>query len=78
MGKFGFVTLITGGCKSQWPRRPAAARILGLWVRIPPEAWMPVSCECCVLLVRGLCDEPIIFPEDFYQLWCVVVCDLET
>ena len=37
---------------SQWPcglrRRSAAARLLGLWVRIPPGAWTFVCCECCV------------------------------
>ena len=37
---------------SQWPRglrrRSTAARLLGLWVRIPPGAWMFVCCECCV------------------------------
>jgi hypothetical protein len=27
---------------------------------------------------RGLCDELITRPEDFYRLWCVVVCRLET
>jgi hypothetical protein len=26
---------------------------------------------------RGLCDELITRPEESYQLWCVVVCDLE-
>ena len=26
----------------------------------------------------GLCDELITRPEESYQLWCVVVCDLET
>ena len=31
--------------------RAAAARLLGLWVRIPPVG-MSVSCECCVLSVR--------------------------
>ena len=35
-------------CQSQWPRglrcRSAAARLLRLWVRIPPGA----CCECCV------------------------------
>jgi hypothetical protein len=36
--------------------RSAAARLLGLWVRIPPGAWMSVSCKCCVLSGRGLCD----------------------
>ena len=27
---------------------------------------------------RGLCDELITRPEEFYRLWCVVVCDLKT
>ena len=40
--------------RTQWPRGlrrwSAAARLLGLRVRIPPQgAWMSVSCECCVL-----------------------------
>ena len=69
-------------CKSQWPRglkrRSAAARLLRLWVRIPPGAWMSVCCECCVLSGRGLCDGLITRPEESYRLWCVVVCDLET
>jgi hypothetical protein len=35
----------------------AADRLLGLRVRIPPGTWMsPVSCECCVLSSRGLCE----------------------
>jgi hypothetical protein len=38
---------------------------------------MFVCCECCVLLGRGLCDELITRPGESYQLWCVVVCDLE-
>jgi len=36
----------------QWPRglrrRSKAARLLRLWVRIPPRAWTFVCCECCV------------------------------
>jgi len=28
---------------------PVAARLLGMWVRIPLGTWMSVSCECCVL-----------------------------
>jgi len=55
-----------------------AARLLRLWVRIPPGAWMSVCCECCVLSGRGLCDELITCPEESYWLWCVIVCDLET
>ena len=69
-------------CRSQWPRGlrrgSAAARFLGLWVRIPLEACMFVCCECCVLSGRGLCDGLITRPEESYRLWCVVVCDLET
>ena len=68
--------------RSQWPRglrrRSAAARLLRSWVRIPPQAWISVCCECCVLSGRGLCDELITRPEESYRLWCVVVCDLET
>jgi len=39
---------------------------------------MFVCCECCVFSGRGLCDRLITRPEESYQLWCVVVCDLET
>jgi hypothetical protein len=35
--------------------RLAAARLLGLRVRIQPAAWMSFSCDCCVLSGRGLC-----------------------
>jgi len=67
---------------SQWPHvlrsRSAAARLLGLWVRIPPRAWKFVSCESCVLSRRGLCVGLITRPEESYRLWCVVLCDLET
>ena len=68
--------------RSQWPRglgrRSSAARLLRLWVRIPPEAWMFVCCECCVLSGTGLCDELITRPKESYRLWHVVVCDQET
>ena len=68
--------------RSQWPRglrrRSTAVRLLGLWVRIPPGAWMYVCCECLVLSGRSLCDELITRPEESYRLWCVVVCDPET
>ena len=81
-----FTTLILFGnmqeCRPPWPRglrrRSAAARMLRLWVRIQPGAWVSVSCECCVLACRGLCDELVTRPEESYRLWCVVVCDLET
>jgi len=57
-------------------RGSAAARLLRLWVRIPPGAWMSVV--SVVFLGRGLCDDLITRPEESYRLWCVVVCDLET
>ena len=69
-------------CRSQWPRglrrRSTAARLLRLWVRIPPGSWMFVCCECCVLSGRGLCDGLIIHAEESYRLWRVVVCEKET
>jgi hypothetical protein len=53
--------------RSRWPRRlkrgSAAARLLGLQVRIPPGAWTPVSFECCVLSGRCLCDWPVPHSE---------------
>jgi hypothetical protein len=65
--------------RSHWLRglrhRSAAAGLLRLWVRIPPEAWTFVCCVCCVLSGRGLCDELITRPKEFYRLWCGVVCD---
>jgi len=43
----------------RWPRGlrrwSAAARLLGLRVRIPPGTWMSASSECCALSSRGLC-----------------------
>ena len=69
-------------CRSQWRRglrrRSSAARLLRLWVRIPPGAWKFVCCECCVLSCRGFCEGLITPPEESYRLWRVVVCDQET
>jgi hypothetical protein len=56
---------------------PAAARLLGLWVRIPSRVWMSLSCECCVLSGRGLCVGLITRPEESYRVWCVSECDRE-
>ena len=70
------------GGRSQWPRglrrRSAAARLLSLWVRIPPGAWMFVCCECCVMSGRGLCDELLTRPEESYRVCCVIFCNIET
>jgi hypothetical protein len=80
--KLKFLILKHTICRSQWPRglrrRSTAARLLRLWVRIPPGAWMYVCCDFCVLSGRGLCDGLITRPEESYQLWCVVERDLET
>jgi hypothetical protein len=57
-------------------RGSAVARLLELRVRIQPGARMSVSCECCVLLGRGLCEGPIPYPEESYRLRCIIVCDL--
>ena len=54
-------------------RGTAATRVLGWRVRIPPGAWMSVSCEYRVLSGRGLCIGLIIRPEDSYRVWCVWV-----
>jgi len=51
----------------------AAARLLRLWILIPPGAWMSVCCERCVL--SGLCDGLITRPEshtDCGALLCVI------
>ena len=78
-----FNLLEPSGPRPLWGRsmgqvcRSMVARLLRLWVRIPPGAWMFVCCECCVLSGRGLCDELITLAEESYRLRCVVVCDLE-
>jgi len=51
--------------------RSKAACLLGLRVRTPPRALMSVSCECCMLSGRDLCDGPIPRSEESYPLWCV-------
>ena len=32
---------------------------------------LSVSCQCCVLSGRGLCDGPIPLPGESYRVWCV-------
>jgi hypothetical protein len=58
-----------------------AARLLGLRFRIPPEAQMSVSVECCLLSDRGLYDGPIPRPAEFYRLCMslsVIMCNNTT
>jgi len=63
--------------RSHWPRgqrrESAAVCLLGLWVRIPSDAWICVSCEYCVLSARGLFVGLITRPEESYRMWCVWV-----
>jgi hypothetical protein len=63
------------GSQSHWlhslRRGSTPARFPGLWVQIPPGAWMSVCCECCVLSGRGLCVWLITRPEKSYRVWCV-------
>ena len=68
-------------CRSQWPRglrrRSSAARLLRLWVRIPPGAWMSVvSVGCCQVEVSAT-DWSLVqgSPTD---TGAVVVCDQGT
>jgi len=37
--------------------------LMELWVWLPPGAWMSISCECCLLSGRGLCNRLITSPE---------------
>ena len=61
-------------CGSQWPRGGSvAARLLGLWVRIPPLAWMTHPCACFVLSSRGLCEGLNTRPEESNRVLCVWV-----
>jgi len=54
---------------------PMAVILLGVWVRIPPGAWMSLSlslsCELCVLPRQGLCDGITTHPEESYRVWRV-------
>jgi len=60
---------------SQWPRLQrhgsAADHFLGLRFRIPPEARMSVSFQCCELSCRGIRVRLITRPEESYRMRCV-------
>lgn len=45
-----------------WGMGTAAAHLLVPWVQIPPGTWTFVSCECCILPVRGHCNKLITQP----------------
>jgi hypothetical protein len=47
-----------------------AARLLELWIRIPPPALISVCCNCCMLSGWGLCFRLIIHPKEILHV-CV-------
>jgi len=61
--------------------RSKAARLLRLWVRIPPgrggDGCSSVLSAMCYQ-VEVSCDVLITCPEEYYGFCCVVVCDQET
>jgi len=71
------ISSIVKVCRIQWARGVsrgfAPARLLGLCVRILPEAWMFVNFGCCVLRSRDFRDEIVTRPEQYYRVWCVCV-----
>ena len=56
---------------TMYRRADTGGRLLGMRIRIPPEAWMPLFCECCVMSGRGLWVGPITRPEESYRVWRV-------
>ena len=51
----------------------AAACWLGLWIRMPPGAWIFLVSVVYCKVERGLCDGPILRPEETYRM-CVTEC----
>jgi len=66
-------SLADRGLPSGVRRASAAARLLGLRVQIPPDSWVSLCCECCVLSGRGLCDGLITRTEESYRV--IIACD---
>ena len=70
-----YILKATSRSRSRWPRRlrrrSAAACLLGCWLKISPETWMPVCCECCVLLGRDRFVGLILRPGESYRVWGV-------
>jgi len=54
-------------------RGSAGASLLGLGVQILSGSWMTVSCDCCVLSGRVLCDGLITPTKESSLVWCVWV-----
>ena len=69
--------LVTCISRSHWTSRlrPLACWVCGFESCKGHEC---LSRKCCVLSGRGLCYGPIPRPEEWYRLWRVTVCDLES
>jgi len=65
--------LVNAAMEPQNAEGSAVTHLLELRVRIPPASLMSVSCECCVLIGRGLCVGLIPRSEESYRVWCVWV-----
>src|SRR5215470_2767349 len=60
-------------------RRSAAERLLGSWFRIPPGAWMFVSCEClCCQVEVSATGRSFVQRSPTDCGVCLSVCSLET
>ena len=55
----------TGRCPGDLRCRSAVAHFRKLAGLFPAGTWISVSSACCVLSGRGLCDGPVIGPEEF-------------
>ena len=51
--------------------KTVAARLLELWVRIPPGGWMSLSCDYYLLSGKGLWIGLRTHPEESYGVKCV-------
>ena len=69
--KYSFTTYLLMKRPRGQRRGSEATRLVGLWVRIPPGAWMSVSSKCCVLSGIGFCIRLITRPQEAYRLRCV-------
>jgi len=58
-------------------RRSATARLLRLWIRIPPGSWNFCCCECCVFSQVEVSATSWSLVQRNPTDWCVV-CDLES
>jgi hypothetical protein len=69
-------------CLSRWPRvskaRICGRSLAGVVGSDSVGNMVSVSCDCCVFLSRGLCDDLNPRPEESYQLLFVSVCGLDT